>query len=150
MTLKHRLKRIEDRIKPTKPGFKMWLVRTNYGVKDFKRYRPDMEPVFEGLNIEKMDDREKADIAIQAIKDGKVKHKDGTYYQEGDSFMLLSVIFTPKNLEDIDEREPVYNFDFGKNDTTEEDDRKASVESRIEALKQRKKDLELKIAEGGE
>jgi len=145
MTLKHRLKRIEEKIKPPEQKTKVWLIRTNYGLDNLKNGK---DSYFEGLSFKDLDDKKKTKAIIQEIKSGNVQHKDGTYYQEGDSFILLSRIFTDKKPDEIDEREPVHSFDFDTNYEKEDELTDEDMEARISALEQRKIELERKITEG--
>jgi len=77
MRLKHRVKKIEKMIVP-RHKVKLWIMRDSYN-EDEKNPKG----------------KQRVEKKIQKIKEGKIKHKNGTSYNEGDTFMILSRIFLP-------------------------------------------------------
>jgi len=124
MRLKHRVKKIEEMIVPHQKH-KLWIIRDSYS--EDKR-----DPK----------GKQRTEKKIQEIEEGKIKHKDGTFYQKGDTFMILSRIFLPVK--------PDAASKISKNDNH----RKVitlpgpTIEERIKALEQKKRELERQIKEG--
>jgi len=79
MSIKERLKKIEKEIVP-RPKHKLWIVNESY----------------KGNEKDDPEGKKRLDKKIQDIRDSKVKNKDGTYYQEGDTFFIIDRIFTDK------------------------------------------------------
>lgn len=122
--LKHRVKKIEKAIVPTKKH-KVWIVRCAW-------------------DGDKGDStaKEKAEKTIKAIKDGKTKHSTGEYYQEGDVFFILNVIFTDQRPDENAKYKLGEKVGPKKNEPNE-----AEIKQRIKVLKKKKQDLERKIKE---
>lgn len=128
MTLKHRVKTIEGKINQPKKG-KLWVIKDAYW--GDKR---DIQS------------RKRIDKKTLQIKEGKIKHDDGTYYREGDVLMIINQIFTDKK---PCETRPYKPFGISENDNHEEEipPQDDAIEQRIKALEQRKSELEKKIRE---
>lgn len=120
--LKHRVKKIEKAIVPRQIT-KLWIVRESYG-----------------LDKSDIEGKKKVEKKIKAIKEGKVKHKDGSYYNKGDSFFIISRIFTDinPNKEGGESR--------GVNSPVEKPVAE-SIDEKIERLKKERADLECQIKE---
>lgn len=126
MTLKHRVKRIERAIIP-RPKARLWIVRDSY---NGDRADPD--------------GKKRMAAKIEAIKDGKVKNQDGTFYQEGDIFFIISRIFTDERPDELGGFTPLKPLIEKPVLLPPEEE---SIEQRIEVLKKRKEELEQKIKE---
>lgn len=126
MTLRHRVRKLEGRVGKGKA--KYWLVQDSY--KDDK----DIEG------------KKRVEKKILEIKEGKTKHQNGTYYLEGDFFVLLGRNGIDKG---PDETGPHEAPGVSKNDDHREKVTPPgrTIEERIRVLKQRKEDLEKEIKE---
>jgi len=114
MVVEHRLKAIERAIVPSHK-IKLWIIRDSYN-----------------STKEDPEGKKRVGAKIEAIKQGKIKNRDGTFYHPGDTFFIIARIFTDKNPN----KEP-----------DEKESSKPEIEQRIKALKKRKADLEAKIKE---
>ena len=82
MSLKHRVKQIEKTIVPRQEA-RVWIIDDPYcGKKN------------------DLDGKQRVENKIQEIKDGKKKNRDGDFHREGDTFTILSRIFSPRASEE--------------------------------------------------